>query len=261
MAPDDEPCDAFADRSGCPRHRGERGICHIRQNLGLLSSAIPTGCWQWICRACRCRSSAGSPRHFSRRSAFWSSGLRCCRARQSRARCSWLIWSVVASLAAAGSWQAGATWPLAGAVMNAFGCITMLILSWKYGQFEPNRVDLTCLAAATVGVGVWLITSNPVAGLMLFLAADACGALPTLRNVAIDPQRESIRGWALLALAGIAAVLSVDAQQWRWSCDRLRVLGRCDLRGAGQSAVVASIVLTRAVRRAPATTPSSANAA
>lgn len=131
--------------------------------------------------------------------------------------CSWLIWSIVATLAAVGSWQAGATWPLAGAVMNAVGCVAMLGLAVARGAFAAVTVDLVCLGVATAGVAAWLMTDDPVLGLILFLGADACGAIPTLRQVLIDPAREDATGWALLAMAGAAAVASVEPLQWGWS--------------------------------------------
>ena len=68
-------------------------------------------------------------------------------------RCSWLIWSVVASLAAAGSWQAGATWPLAGAAMNALGCVAILVLTWRRGNFAAVTPAATA-AATLVKVGI-----------------------------------------------------------------------------------------------------------
>ena len=164
--------------------------------------------------------------------------------------CSWLIWSIVAALAAVGSWQAGATWPLAGAAMNALGCVLVLILSLRRGRFAANPVDLTCLAAATAGIGAWLITSEPVAGLVLFLTADACGAVPTIRNVVIDPRCESVRGWALLALAGGAAVLSVEPQQWAWSWGGFGQWGGAVYVALVNAAVAASIILARLLRAA-----------
>ena len=164
--------------------------------------------------------------------------------------CSWLIWSVVAALAAAGSRQAGATWPLAGAAMNALGCVLVLILSLRRGRFAANAVDLTCLGAATAGIGAWLITSEPVAGLVLFLTADACGAVPTIRNVAIDPRCESARGWTLLALAGGAAVLSVESHQWVWSWSGFGHWGGAVYVALVNSAVAASIILARLLRAA-----------
>ena len=159
-------------------------------------------------------------------------------------------WSIVAALAAAGSWQAGATWPLAGAAMNALGCVLVLILSLRRGRFAANPVDLTCLAAATAGIGAWLITSEPVAGLVLFLTADACGAVPTIRNVVIDPRCESVRGWALLALAGGAAVLSVEPQQWAWSWGGFGHWGGAVYVALVNAAVAASIILARLLRAA-----------
>ena len=130
---------------------------------------------------------------------------------------SWPIWSIVASLAALSSWQAGATGPLAGAAMNAMGCIAILLLALHRGSYAHNRIDATCLAVAGIGAAGWLLTDDPTVGLVLFLAADACGAVPTIRNVLVDPARESVAGWAVLALAGVAAGDSVEPQQWTWS--------------------------------------------
>ena len=173
-------------------------------------------------------------------------------------RCSWLIWSVVASLAAAGSWRAGATWPLAGAVMNALGCAAILALSWRRAAFVANRVDLTCLAVAGAGIVAWLATSSPVMGLLFFLVADACGAIPTIRGVLRHPDAESVRGWALLALAGLAAVLAVEAEQWRWTATGFGHWGGAVYVALVNALVTASIVLARTLRARTAVTASAA---
>ena len=164
-------------------------------------------------------------------------------------RCSWLIWSVVAALAAASSWQAGATWPLAGAVMNALGCMLILALALRHGASGRNPVDTTCLAIAGSGLALWLLTDEPVAGLVLFLGADASGAVPTIRNVLVDPARENVSGWAILALAGAAAVLSVELSQWVWSWTGFGHWGGAVYVAVVNLVVVASIVLVRLARR------------
>ena len=64
-------------------------------------------------------------------------------------RYSWLIWSVVATLAAASSWQAGATWPLAGAAMNALGCV--LIWRWRYVMAPAGATPSTRPASPSPG--------------------------------------------------------------------------------------------------------------
>ena len=102
--------------------------------------------------------------------------------------------------------------------MNAVGCIAILILALRYGRPRmASRTDLACLLAAALGLAAWSVTGSPATGLLLFLAADACGALPTIRNAVLDHRSESIGGWLLLALAGIAATVSVEEGQWLWS--------------------------------------------
>ena len=159
---------------------------------------------------------------------------------------SWLIWSMVASLAAASSWRAGATWPLAGAGANALGCIAVLLATLGRGGLSANRVDLGCLCAALAGIVAWYWTSDPVVGLTLFLAADAVGAVPTIRTASLDPGSESALGWALLALAGIAAVLSVEALHWRWSWSGFGLWGGAVYVAAVNALVTGVVLFARA---------------
>lgn len=175
----------------------------------------------------------------------WSVG----RGRAHPNACSWLIWSVVATLAAAGSWQAGATWPLAGAVMNAVGCVAMFALALARGSFAAVTVDLVCLGVAAAGVAAWLATDEPVLGLLLFLGADACGAVPTLRQVLIDPSREDATGWALLAAAGAAAVVSVEPHQWGWSWTAFGHWGGAVYVALVNLTILAGILLVHRLRR------------
>ncbi len=161
---------------------------------------------------------------------------------------SWLIWSLVASLAAAGSWRAGATWPLGGALANALGCMAVLVVTLGRGGFVANRVDLSCLAVAAAGIVAWSWTSDPVIGLALFLAADAAGAVPTIRTVALDGRSESVTGWALLALAGMAAVCSVEPIQWAWTWAGFGQWGGAVYVAAVNALVTATILLARATR-------------
>jgi hypothetical protein len=165
---------------------------------------------------------------------------------------SWLIWSIVATLAALSSWQAGATGPLAGAAMNAMGCVAILLLALRHGSFARNRVDTSCLVVAAVGVAGWLLSNDPAIGLVLFLGADACGAVPTIRNVLVDPARESVTGWAILALAGGAAVLSVEPGQWVWSWSGFGHWGGAVYVALVNLSVSLSILLVRLARAAPA---------
>ncbi|MFO1037278.1 MAG: hypothetical protein U1E45_10565 [Geminicoccaceae bacterium] len=165
--------------------------------------------------------------------------------------CSWLIWSVVATLAAASSWQAGATWPLAGAVMNAAGCLVMLGLALKFGTFQAVAVDLVCLGTAALGLAAWIVTDDPIAGLLLFLGADACGAIPTLRHVIVDPSREDTAGWALLAMAGVAAVASVEPQQWAWTWESFGYWGGAVYVALVNLTITACTVLVHRLRRIP----------
>ena len=89
---------------------------------------------------------------------------------------------------------------------------------------------------------------DPVIGLALFLAADAAGAVPTIRTVALDGRSESVTGWALLASAGLAAVCSVEPAQWSWTWAGFGQWGGAVYVAAVNALVTATILLARATR-------------
>ena len=165
--------------------------------------------------------------------------------------CSWLIWSAASAFAAVGSWQAGATWPLAGAAMNALGCVLVLILSLRHGRFAANPVDLTCLAAATAGIR--RVADHQRTGGGSRPVPDRrclwCRSDHTQRR-----DRPTLRERAglgmLLALAGGAAVLSVEPQQWAWSWGGFGHWRGAVYVGLVNAAVAASIILARLLRAA-----------
>src|SRR3954464_12135921 len=101
--------------------------------------------------------------------------------------------------------------------MNSVRCVMMLGLAVARGTFAATKVDLVCLAVATLGLAAWLATDEPVVGLLLFLGAAACGAIPPLRHVFIAPAHEAPPGWAPRASAGAAAVISVEPHHCAWS--------------------------------------------
>ena len=130
---------------------------------------------------------------------------------------SWLIWSLVASLAAAGSWRAGATWPLGGALANALGCMAVLVVTLGRGGFVANRVDLSCLAVAAAGIRRVELDERP---------SNWSGAVPGGRRCGRRPDHpHGGAGWALrerygvgpTGLGGVAAVCSVEPIQWAWT--------------------------------------------
>lgn len=137
---------------------------------------------------------------------------------------------------------------MAGAVANAFGCVAVLVVTLGSRGLVASRTDVGCLTAALAGVAGWCWTSDPVIGLLLFLGADTMGALPTLRSVARDPWSESVFGWTLLALAGLAAVLSIESEHWRWSWPGFGHWGGAVYVAAINSLVVAALVGGRSAR-------------
>ena len=129
--------------------------------------------------------------------------------------CSWLIWSVVAALAAVGSWQAGATWPLAGAAMNALGCVLCSsVPAPRAVRRQSRRPELSrCGDCRDRRLADHQRTGG---GLVLFLSPMP--AVPSDHTQRRDrPTLRERAGLGAARAAGGAAVLSVEPQQWVWS--------------------------------------------
>lgn len=134
------------------------------------------------------------------------------RARPSRA--SWIIWTPLVWLSFAGSRAGGAGPATAMLAATALGTTLIALASLRWGTGGARRSDLLCAAGTALGVATWLRTSDPGLGLACFIAADLCAALPTLRNVLVDPARESAGGWGVTAVATAVNLLVVPFEHW-----------------------------------------------
>lgn len=129
-------------------------------------------------------------------------------------RTTWLIWAPLAWLTVASSVEAGAGATLVKLVASALGVSAIAALALFRGTTGRTPSDLACLALAGAGVGLWSVLADPVLGLVLFMAADVAGAVPTLRDTWRDPRKEAAAPW-LLGLAGSALNLAlVDTAAW-----------------------------------------------
>lgn len=79
---------------------------------------------------------------------------------------------------------------------------------WRIGTF-----DVICGALSLVGIGVWLLSNQPTAALVAFVAADELAALPTLRKSWLEPGSET----ALAFLFGTANCTVTLATLHHWT--------------------------------------------
>lgn len=132
-------------------------------------------------------------------------------------RASWLIWTTLSWLTLAGSIEAGATATSAKLAASALGVTAIAVAALVRGTGGLKRSDVACCALAGCGLGFWMTSDDPVSGLLIFLAADMAGALPTLRDTWRDPRREAPDPWLLGLVSSVLTLPLVDDAAWTTS--------------------------------------------
>lgn len=125
-------------------------------------------------------------------------------------RVSWWIWSWLGVLLYLSYKDAGANetlWVPLTYIVTPF--ITAL-LSIKYGVGGWTRFDISCLACSVAGTVVWYISQSATTALMLFLAIDLFGSLPTVRKTYFHPEQEDKLAWSLMVAANLLNIFAAE---------------------------------------------------
>lgn len=125
-------------------------------------------------------------------------------------RSSWFIWAVLDSIALWSMYVQHALNP--SIVASTLGCWTVFILSLRHGKPGFGALDVGCLIASMLGIGLWIAFDSPLFGLALSLTIIVVGTLPTLASAWRDPADEDALSWSLYAAACVLAVIAVP----RW---------------------------------------------
>lgn len=135
------------------------------------------------------------------------------RARPNRA--TWSIWSVLGVIAFASYYSAGARDSIYAPAGYMLGQIAVAALSVRYGKGGFSALDLACLCGAGAALALWAVSRSPMLALGMVMAADAFGAVPTIRKAYRDPASESFSGWLLLCAGNALNLFAIS----EWSLD------------------------------------------
>jgi hypothetical protein len=125
----------------------------------------------------------------------------------------WLIWSVVTVIAAAGQFVAGAgpsAWCTAAIAVT---CLLTFAASIFRGEKGWTKSDWVFLGAAFSAIPAWVLTDDPTISVCLVTLIELAGFGPTVRKTILDPWSESLSYFALCVLKYALAVLALK----KWS--------------------------------------------
>jgi hypothetical protein len=124
---------------------------------------------------------------------------------------SWLVWSVLTSIAFAvqivegggtGAWVTGTT---------AIICFAVFLLALIKGQRQFSTFDWSALGVACIALLLWRLTHNPLTALILIIVTDALGFLPTFRKGFHHPFEETISTFAFACVKFAIALFALES--------------------------------------------------
>ncbi len=130
-------------------------------------------------------------------------------------RASWLIWSLLGSIAFFSQMYEGATHSLWLGGIQVLGTIVVFLLSIKRGMGGfLNKSDQKVLAVACVGLILWYFASTAVYALAIIISINLLGGWVTITKAYRDPQSETLLTWTVSMGASSLGVLAVG--DWDW---------------------------------------------
>ncbi|MDO8599627.1 MAG: hypothetical protein Q7S02_05975 [bacterium] len=132
-------------------------------------------------------------------------------------KASWVIWTTLDTITLAGMIAKGTVnGQLIGAIIGVYVTVGLAL---KFGSPGWTRLDRACLGGAVLGIALWAITANPIAGIVTSCSVIFLGSIPTFVSAWEDPSRENTLAWTLywcscvFALAAIPRWTLADALQ------------------------------------------------
>jgi hypothetical protein len=126
-------------------------------------------------------------------------------------RGSWLVWGVIALVAALSNGFDGGRWSLVVLWGQALSTLAVLLVAFRCGVGWLTRTNLLMLSVAALGIVGWTTLANPTAASACAAAADAAGLLAIAPKIWLDAYSETLATYALAGATGLLAVLAVQA--------------------------------------------------
>lgn len=123
------------------------------------------------------------------------------------AKASWIIWASLDYIVLAGMIvKKTVNGQILGAVIGA----TIVIgLAMKYGASGWKKIDIFCLAGAILGIALWMISSDPVFGIMTSCIVAFIGSFPAFISAWEDPSREDKLAWTIFWISCVCAMIAI----------------------------------------------------
>ncbi|MGB4767752.1 MAG: hypothetical protein WBP22_00685 [Candidatus Saccharimonas sp.] len=124
---------------------------------------------------------------------------------------SWGIWTVLAVIMTLAALEEGQLQSALLTGVTVAACASVMVLGWRQGSRQMNRLDVLCIIGAVVGVLVYFMVDSPLVALIVSVVVDAIAFIPTLVHAWTDPEEESLASFAVAASGELFVVVAAVA--------------------------------------------------
>ena len=124
----------------------------------------------------------------------------------------WLIWSIVTTIAFLGQWVSGGgpgSWATGVAALLTTG-ILMLAFFGGYSTNDITNFDKVCLFLSLISILPWLLTKNVLWSVILATLIDLIAFAPTMRKTWHAPKSESLGSMYVDAVKHSLSIASMN---------------------------------------------------
>lgn len=126
-------------------------------------------------------------------------------------RASWFVWWVIDATSVAALLAAGAYMAIPMFAAFTIGSTAVLYLSIKRGEGGFEKLDLTCVSIAAIGIWLWISSGDPVLAIFALMVAAVAGTMPTILKSWRNPLSEDFLTWAIFTSGGFLGVMAIDS--------------------------------------------------
>ncbi len=126
-------------------------------------------------------------------------------------RGSWLIWTILGSIAFFSQFAKGASYSLFLAGIQGLGDLFVFLLSIKYGFSRLLKRDKIAILGAGISLVLWYFTKEAATALFLVIIIDGIGGILTIVKSYEAPATETLSTWILTGISGFFAMIAVGS--------------------------------------------------
>jgi uncharacterized membrane protein len=125
---------------------------------------------------------------------------------------SWLIWAILQTIGVVAIIVGhGGYYGTLGIAAGALFCLTIFLLSLKYGTKNITKLDTFSFVMALVAILIWVFTKTPLYSVILISLIDFIGFIPTMRKGYEQPETETASTFFIASISNVFALLALSA--------------------------------------------------